>query len=125
MAALSGTRRSRRKSVVKPRESSHSTRVHGKKIQRIRSIPQEDVAETKELVKEKGVIPQEKEPDYRRYREEAVKEKDKDKSKEQMLPELDEFLGGEKGRKKRRERIKKNVKKGWKELGLLEKRGLA
>lgn len=89
----------------------------------LRYIPQEDVAETKELVKEKGIMPQKKEPGYERHRSPMPEESPV--APEQMLPELDEFLGGKKGRKKRRERIKKNVKKGWKELGLLEKRGLA
>jgi len=40
---------------------------------------------------------------------------------EHPTPDWDEFFG----RKKRRERIKKNPRKNWKELGLLEKRGLA
>ena len=105
----------------------------------LRYIPQEDVAETKELVKEKGIVPQEKvqeeykrtpimplpqQKEYKRSPRSPMPEKSP-VAPEQMLPELDEFLGGKKGRKKRRERIKKNVKKGWKELGLLEKRGLA
>jgi len=88
----------------------------------LRYIPQEDVAETKELVKEKlPDLPRKK--DKRSPRSPMLEESPV--APEQMLPELDEFLGGKKGRKKRRERIKKNVKKGWKELGLLEKRGLA
>ena len=122
MAALSGTRRSRKKSVVKPRRSSHATRIHGKKMLKSRPIPREGVAEKKELVKRKGVMPQEQEPDWERPTIPP----------EQMMPRLDEFrgelferFGGKKGRKKRRERIKKNPRKNWKELGLLEKRGLA
>jgi len=88
----------------------------------LRYIPQEDVAEKKELVKEKlPDLPRKK--DKRSPRSPMLEESPV--APEQMLPELDEFLGGKKGRKKRRERIKKNVKKGWKELGLLEKRGLA
>jgi hypothetical protein len=95
----------------------------------LRYIPQEDVAETKELVKEKlPDLPRKK--DKRSPRSPMLEESPV--APEQMLPELDEFrgelferFGGKKGKKKRRERIKKNVKKGWKELGLLEKRGLA
>jgi len=88
----------------------------------LRYIPQEDVAEKKELVKEKlPDLPRKK--DKRSPRSPMLEESPV--APEQMLPELDEFLGGKKGRKKRRERIKKNPRKNWKELGLLEKRGLA
>jgi len=138
MAALSGTRRSRRKSVVKPRRSSHTTRVHGKKIQRLRSIPQEDVAETKELVKEKGIVPQEKvRKEYKRTPMMPLPQQQEESPvvPEQMMPELDEFDMEKRVYKKRekdwkktrtrKERIKKNPRKNWKELGLLEKRGLA
>ena len=121
MAALSGTRRSRKKSVVKPRRSSHATRVHGKKMLKPRPIPREEVAEKKELVKRKGVMPQEQEP----YHPEAQLPEESPVAPEQPMPDWDEFFGGEKGKKKRRERIKKNPRKNWKELGLLEKRGLA
>ena len=79
------------------------------------------MAKKKKVEKEKGVMPQEQEPDWERP-----------SIPEQMMPRLDEFrgelferFGGKKGRKKRRERIKKNPRKNWKELGLLEKRGLA
>ena len=114
MAALSGTRRSRRKSVVKPRKSSHATRVHGKKIKRPRPIAQVDVVEKKELLKEKL-----QKPDWN------------DKERESQMPEMpamedfDLRAHEKKKTKERRKRIKKNPRKNWKELGLLEKRGLA
>ncbi len=101
MTALSGTRRSRKKSVVKLRRSSHATRVHGKKIKRPRPIPQVDVVEKKELLKEK-MMPE--------------------------MPAMEDFdlrAHEKKKTKDRRKRIKKNPRKNWKELGLLEKRGLA
>ena len=124
MVALSGTRRSRKKSVVKPRRSSHATRVHGKKIQRPRSIPQELKEEQKVREEYKRTpmmpLPQQQEPDW----EENV-QREPPIAPEQPMPDWDEFFGGKKGRKKRRERIKKNPRKNWKELGLLEKRGLA
>ena len=44
----------------------------------------------------------------------------------ELLDEYEEYRTEKKKRKKkRRERIKKNPRKNWKELGLLEKRGLA
>ena len=44
------------------------------------------------------------------------------------IPEMEEFdirAHEKKKRKERKKRIKKNPRKNWKELGLLEKRGLA
>ena len=92
-----------------------------------RPIPQEDVAEKKELVKRKGVIPQRREPDWE---ENEQRESPVEPEMRMMpeIPEMEEFDIQEYEKKKtkdRRKRIKKNPRKNWKELGLLEKRGLA
>ena len=81
----------------------------------LRYIPQEDVAEKKEL------------PDW----EENVQREIPVEPEMQMMPEIPEMeefdirAYEKKKRKERKKRIKKNPRKNWKELGLLEKRGLA
>ena len=121
-----------------------------KERKRPRPIPHREVAEKKELVKRPRSIPQElkeeqkvrdeykrspippieprkKEPDW----EENVQRESPVEPEMRMMPEIpemEEFDIQEYEKKKtkgRRKRIKKNPRKNWKELGLLEKRGLA
>ena len=102
-----------------------------KERRRPRPIPQELKEEQKVREEYKRTpmmpLPQQQEPDWE---ENEQRESPVEPEMRMMpeIPEMEEFDIQEYEKKKtkdRRKRIKKNPRKNWKELGLLEKRGLA
>ena len=103
-----------------PQELKENQKVR-KEYKRTPMMPlqqQEDVREESPVAPEMRMMPEPQHWD----------DKGRESQPGRMIPEIEEFdirAHERKKTKERRKKIKKNVKKGWKELGLLEKRGLA